>query len=92
MGTSFKSGKEKAAKVEEYTPPFICCAQEGVGLQNPLPIRLLGYGKKVYSDGHTDTFLLTQLLNSESILMLTNLPCVQIIKETIKVFVSYFAS
>ena len=31
-GTFFESGKDKAAKGEGWTPPFIRCAQDTVGL------------------------------------------------------------
>ena len=45
MGTFFKLGKDKAAKGEGWSPPFISCAQDTLGLEPPLPLRLLGYGK-----------------------------------------------
>ena len=45
MGTFFELGKDKAAKEEGCAPPFISCAQDTVGLQPPLPLWLLGYGK-----------------------------------------------
>ena len=45
MGTFFELGKDKAAKGEGWAPPLISCAQDTVGLQPPLPLRLLGYGK-----------------------------------------------
>ena len=32
MGTFFELGKDKAAKVEGWAPPFISCAQDTVGL------------------------------------------------------------
>ena len=44
MGTFFELGKDKAAIGEGWAPPFISCAQDTVGLQPPLPLRLLGYG------------------------------------------------
>ena len=44
MGTFFELGKDKAAKGEGWAPPFISCAQDTVGLEPPLPLRLLGYG------------------------------------------------
>ena len=45
MGTFLELGKDKAAKGEGWALPFISCAQDTVGLQPPLPLRLLGYGK-----------------------------------------------
>ena len=41
----FELGKDKAAKGEGWAPPFIGCAQDTVGLQPPLPLRLLDFGK-----------------------------------------------
>ena len=32
MGTCFKPGKGKAEKEEGWTPSFVCCAQNTVGL------------------------------------------------------------
>ena len=32
MGTIFELGTDKAAKGEEWAPPFISCAQDTVGL------------------------------------------------------------
>ena len=32
MGIFFDPGKDKAAKGEGWDPPFICCAQDRVGL------------------------------------------------------------
>ena len=31
-GAFFELGKDKSAKGEEWAPPFICCAQDAVGL------------------------------------------------------------
>ena len=45
MGIFFESGNKKAAKWEEWAPPFNCCAQDTVGFLTPLPLRLLGYWK-----------------------------------------------
>ena len=43
--TFFELGKDKAAKGEGWAPSFIRCAQDIVGLEHPLPLRLIGYGK-----------------------------------------------
>ena len=41
----FEFGKAKAAKEKGWAPPFISCSQDIVGLESPLPLRLLGYGR-----------------------------------------------
>ena len=46
MGTFFELGKDKAVKGERWALPFISCAQDTVGLQPKLPLRVLGYEKR----------------------------------------------
>ena len=45
MGTCFESGKDKAAKGQEWVPPFINCAQDTVELLTPTAHTAIRLGK-----------------------------------------------
>ena len=45
MSTFFELGKDTATNGKAWAGSFISCTQDTVGLEPPLPLRLLSYGK-----------------------------------------------